>query len=371
MSPEGEPADPSAARSRERRRFGRAAQILVFAAVVLGVFLLVLPQLADLGQVWASIRSMTAAQYALLALATVWNIVTYWPVTMAGMPGLSVAKAAVVNQSSTSVAMTVPGGGAVAVGVSYAMFRSWGFRRSDIALQALVTGFWNYVLRLVLPVLALVILAIHGDHDDALVTSAVIGVTILVVVTLGIGLSLWRDRFAEQLGVASERVVSFLRRAFRKPPVEGWGAKAVRFRAQTISLLRRRWHFLTLATVVSHLSIYVVLLMSLRFIGVSDAEVNWAQAFAVFALVRLASSVPIIPGNVGLAELGYVAGLVLAGADRAEAIAAVLVFRFLTYYIQIPIGALTYVAWRRKRGWRKEPGSADESSPMIDVGTRS
>jgi uncharacterized membrane protein YbhN (UPF0104 family) len=371
MSLDRDPPDPPEGRSPGRKRLSRVAQILLFAAVGLGVFLLVLPRFADFDQVWASIRSMTAWQYALLAAASLWNIATYWPVTMAGMPGLSLGKAVVVNQSSTSVAMTVPGGGAVAVGVSYAMFRSWGFRRSDIALQALVTGFWNYVLRLVLPVLALVILAIHGDHDDALVTSAVIGVTVLVVVTLAIGLSLWRDRFAEQLGVAAQRVVSLARRAFRKPPVEGWGGKAVRFRAQTIGLLRRRWHFLTLATVVSHLSIFVVLLMSLRFVGVSDAEVNWAQVFAVFALVRLASSVPIIPGNVGLAELGYVAGLVLAGADRAEAVAAVLVFRFLTYYIQIPIGALTYVMWRRKRRWGKEPGSAKDGAPMIDVGARS
>ena len=34
-------------------------------------------------------------------------------------------------------AMTVPAGGAVAVGVSYAMYSSWGFGASQVALSAL------------------------------------------------------------------------------------------------------------------------------------------------------------------------------------------------------------------------------------------
>jgi uncharacterized membrane protein YbhN (UPF0104 family) len=49
-------------------------------------------------------------------------------------------------------------------------------------------------------------------------------------------------------------------------------------------------------------------------------------------------------------------------------VAAVLVFRFLTYYVQIPIGALTYVAWRRKRGWQNEARSSNDPAPVVDVG---
>jgi putative heme transporter len=337
------------------KRLSRIAQVLLMVAVVVGVFGVVLPRVADFDRVWASIRAMTGWQYLLLLLATLWNIVTYWPVTMAGMPGLSLAQAAVANQSSTSVAMTVPGGGAVAVGVAYAMFRSWGFRRWQIALQALVTGIWNIFMKLALPVVALVILIAHGDDSRALVSSAVIGLVILAVATLGLGLSLWRDRFAEMVGSIAGSVVSAARRVFGRPRVEGWGASAIKFRTQMIDLLRRRWFFLTAATVVSHFSIYVVLLASLRFAGVSNSEVNWAEALAVFALVRLGTAVPIIPGNIGIAELGYVAGLVLAGGEEAKVVAAVLVFRFLTYYVQIPIGGLTYIAWRRRRSWRKEP----------------
>jgi putative heme transporter len=41
---------------------------------------------------------------------------------------------------------------------------------------------------------------------------------------------------------------------------------------------------ITLATLVSHLSIYLVLLVALRHVGVSDAEVSWVQVLAWFAL---------------------------------------------------------------------------------------
>jgi len=96
-------------------------RLLLFPAVVAAVFVGVLPRIADLDQVWAAIGSLTSAQYLVLALLAAWNLLTYWPMLVAAMPGLTLAQAAVVCQSSTTVAMTVPGGGALAVGVSYAM----------------------------------------------------------------------------------------------------------------------------------------------------------------------------------------------------------------------------------------------------------
>ncbi|HEV8420203.1 MAG TPA: hypothetical protein VGR13_02465, partial [Actinomycetota bacterium] len=62
------------------KRLSRVAQILLFVAVVPGVFVVVRPRLADFDLVWASIRSMDWWQYVFLVAATAWNIVTYWPV---------------------------------------------------------------------------------------------------------------------------------------------------------------------------------------------------------------------------------------------------------------------------------------------------
>ena len=56
----------------------------------------------------------------------------------------------------------------------------------------------------------------------------------------------------------------------------------------------------------------------------------------------------------GFVELGYNGGLTAAGGNEAQVVAAVLLFRVLTYGIQIPLGGFTYVIWRLKKSWRRE-----------------
>jgi uncharacterized membrane protein YbhN (UPF0104 family) len=139
------------------------------------------------------------------------------------------------------------------------------------------------------------------------------------------------------------------------------GDRAVKFRRETIILVRRRWIRLTWTTVLSHVALFFVLLLSLRHMGVSEQELSAAEIFAVFAFSRLLSAVPVTPGGVGVIDLGYVAGLTnFYPAEKAAIVAGVLIFRVLTYGIQIPIGAFTYFIWRGKTSWRRDtppPGS--------------
>ena len=44
----------------------------------------------------------------------------------------------------------------------------------------------------------------------------------------------------------------------------------MRFRAEALGLLESRWLRLTVSTVVSHVSLYVVLLVTLRHVGVGE-----------------------------------------------------------------------------------------------------
>jgi uncharacterized protein (TIRG00374 family) len=184
--------------------------------------------------------------------------------------------------------------------------------------------------------------------------------------------TLWKKEMARAVGARLGRAWSWWRGRFHRSPVTSWGEGAVRFRTQTIGLIRRRWLPITLTTLVSHLALYFVLLLALRHIGISGREVSWAQVLGVFAFVRLISAVPLTPGGLGLVELGYIGGLVLAGrghADvpvevfRAQVAAAVLLFRALTYGVQIPLGGITYLIWQRKKSWRKRVPSAPAQVP--------
>ena len=101
-----------------------------------------------------------------------------------------------------------------------------------------------------------------------------------------------------------------------------------------------------------------MLLLALRFLGVSGSQVGWAEALAVFAFARLLTAVPFTPGGLGVVELALITGLSAAGGARASVAAAVLVYRSLTYVLPIPLGLGSYVFWRRNRSWRRSPYSA-------------
>jgi putative heme transporter len=143
------PRRESAARGRLRP----ALSALVSVAIVVAVFWKFLPQFTSISEVWSSVRAMTAVEVATLGLAAVWNLATYLFVMVSTMPGLTYPQAAVVTESSTAVANTVPAGGAVGIAMSYAMYDSWGFSRSRGSVSLLVSGLWNNFAKLGLPVL--------------------------------------------------------------------------------------------------------------------------------------------------------------------------------------------------------------------------
>jgi putative heme transporter len=351
MAPVGEQSRPRTA------TWKRVLQVLFSTGIVAGIFLGLLPRIADYSDVWATIQAMTWLELTTLFVVGAWNVATYWFVLTASLPGLTLPKAAVSNQASTAVANTVPGGSALAVGLTYSMYRSWGFRTSEITLSVLLSGIWNTFVKLGLPIIALVLLGIRGEASGALALASTAGVAVLAGAILLFGLMLRSDRLASRVGVGLARIVSVFRRLLRKPTITDWDQRAVKFRNRTVGLLERRWLGLTTATVVSHLSLYAVLLLALRHVGVSEVEVSSIRVLAAFAFVRLISALPITPGGLGVVELGYAAALGIGVDDltRAQIVAAVLVFRFITYFLPIPAGTAAYVFWRRDRRWRTSP----------------
>ena len=334
-------------REPDRRRQG--VRIAISLVVVAAVFVGVLPRVADLSEVRRTVGAMTAFEVGTALAVAGWNLWSYWLVQVSSLPGLRVGQAAVVTQSATSLANTVPAGAAVGIGVVYRMYTSWGFSRSAVTLSLLVSGMWNNLAKVGMPVIALALLALQGGASTALVLASLAGVAVLVVTLAVFTLALRSDRFARRVGASAEGVVSHLRRVFRRGPVSGWAESAAGFRTETIDLLRKRWLGLTASTVISHLSLFGVLLVALRHVGISESEVSGAEVLGAFAFVRLISALPVTPGGLGVVELGLTAALVVAGGDEEAVVAGVLVYRALTYLLPIPLGGLTYLWWRRRR----------------------
>jgi uncharacterized protein (TIRG00374 family) len=372
-SPSPPMTEAPAGQATERSRVSRIKQVAWFVigmGIVVAIFVFAIPRFADWGEVWAAMKTLTPIEFWSLMGVTVLNLYTYWLATKAALPGLGIARSAVVTQTGTSVANTVPAGGAVAIGMTYAILHSWGFTGAETALFVGVTGIWNTFTKLGLPVVALALLVATGNTTPALVAAAGVGVAVLIVAIGLLALVFRSSAAARRVGDALGRILSWFKGLLRRPPVTDMGERAVRFRRETIVLVERRWIKLTWTTVLSQVTLFSVLLLSLRHMGVSEQEVSTVEAFAVFTFARLLSAVPITPGGVGVIDLGYIGGL--SAIDRPEAaqiIAAVLIFRVLTYGIQIPLGGVTYFIWRAKTSWRRDTPPPGSISAQLEAAT--
>jgi putative heme transporter len=355
-------ADQPPPTPKPRSRTRLIAQAVFSLALVVVLFYYLLKDV-DLAQVWANIQAMTWREDAILIVLAAWNLATYAFVWMAVTPGLGFGRAMVMTQAATAVTNTVPTvGPAIGVGLTYTMFRSWGISGSRTSAAVVVSGVWNSFAKLGLPVLALALVLLQGGAGGGRVTLALAGIAALVAAIVVFALLLRSEELARRFGLLAGRVASRLLRLLRRPPVHGWELATVRFRTRTLELLEHGWGPITAATLVSQLSLYLVLLGCLRAVGVSDAEVSWAQVLLVFAVARLLSIVPVTPGAAGVVEFALIAPLVAAGGDREQVTAAVLVYRALTWGLQIPVGVACYLWWRQRQR-RAQPATA--AAPQV------
>ena len=142
-------------------------------------------------------------------------------------------------------------------------------------------------------------------------------IALLALAVGGFWLMLRSERAAARVGELAERAANQAGRVLRRPPAHGWATATTRFRPRARELLERRWPAITAAALVSHLSLYLVLLVTLRHVGIGDTEVGWAQVLFVFATAR---------------------------------------FRALTWLLPVPLGLVTYLGWRWRQQRRTAPG---------------
>jgi len=333
----------------------RVIGIVVVVVVVGGVFLFVLPKIADYGAVLRTIGELTWEQTLALAGATVLNIVTFAPPFMATLPGLGFVRALVLTQASTASTYIAPGGAAVGMALAYAMLRGWGFQPAAVTLAVALTGVWNQLFLLGAPAVGLALLTVSGGSNPLLQTVALIGLAIFVVALVAFVGALSGDDVARRVGDLAARIVSWGLRLIRRQPVVWGGESLVAFRREAVGLLRRRWWALTLATLAGQLSVFLVLVVCLRTLGVTSHQVTLTEAFASWTLVRLLGSLPITPGGIGVVELGLTGALVGFGGANDAVVAAVLLYRVLTVLPTLALGLVAGAMWRRLRPREHEP----------------
>jgi putative heme transporter len=326
----------------------RLALGAVSVAIIAATFFYFLPTIANYGAVWGVVEELSWSWIGVLLAATALNLATFAPPWMVALPGLSFVQAMTVTQASTALSIVVPGGIAAGIAGAYGVLRGWGFALRDVTRAITLTGLWNQFLNLSFPIVAIFMLAVYGESTAALATVAFVGAAILGVLVVAFVLVLLSRRLAEDIGDVAARFANWVLGRIRRGPVRWSGANFERFRHEAGDFLERRWHMLTIAALVGNLTVFLLLLLSLRALGVSSSEVSAHEAFAAWSLVRIIASIPITPGGIGIIELGLTGALVGFGGDNASVVAAVLVYRFLTTIPTLLLGLTAAFTWRRQ-----------------------
>lgn len=315
---------------------------LGFAVALLGWGL---PYFADTtwAEVWAVIRTVPLERAAGMQVLMLAGLYAYTLVLVGSLRGLRHFRALVLNLCGSSVSKLLPGGGALGLAATFFICRSWGFTRRAVSTSAIVTGVWNVLARIALPVAAIVVLWVGGTAlPDSLKELAVGGsLTGLAILATFVAV-IASERAAQSVGAVLDRLLGPLLRRGQRTRTMSIEELVRDLRARINDVVRRSWWSMTLGMVLFLGAYYVLFVLVMRQVGVG---LELDLLFAAFAIGRLLTAVGVTPGGLGVTETATAAVLVGWGAEPASATAGVVLFSILTNLMELPLGGLGWLAW--------------------------
>lgn len=326
----------------------RSLQVGLSLALVAGLLVVALPKVtgADWRGVFDHLQLLTLRQLAVLVVLWLLGLYAHTFLSTAALPNLTHRQALALNLSGSAVSNLVPFGGALGLGLNYAMVRSWGHGPGSFGPFTALTTLWNVLVKLALPVIALGLLLTTGVlPTPGLQLAALIAAGTLLAVVLLVAVALSSDRAASGIGRATQAVVSRALRLFGSSREVACDRAVVELRQRTAGLLRRGWLRMLLG-----MTTYAVLQVSLLWLilHMLGSSLGVVPVFAGFAFGRLLTLLVVTPGGVGIAETGSAALLVALGGDAAVIAAGTLLYTAITFALEIPVGGLCGLVWWRR-----------------------
>lgn len=261
----------------------------------------------------------------------------------------STSMALVYAQSAMS--LSFPGGPVLSS--SYA-FRQYRARGADQALSA-----WVIVVGTVIANAALVVLAVAGAEVAGL---GGIGLTVVVSVlllTMLVGLTVFlRRRSGVELIAA--RMLRWLKRHLGRPQGDPDALVAEGSRQLgSIHPSRADFALIAVSALLTWATDLFCLTTSYRALG---SHAPWPGVVVAYTVGQLASSVPFLPGGLGLVEGGVAATLVAYGTSRPIALGIVMIYRLLSFWAVMAVGWGLWLTLRSRRVPRLEPTHAGSTA---------
>lgn len=231
--------------------------------------------------------------------------------------------------------------------VRVAMFRTWGIEPSRGLAGATMNMLVFYVNRFAAPLVGLCVLFVLGNGTQR-VAAAVASVVVAVVMAVVVTLMVRRETFAVRLGRAAGRIAQRVRSSVDP---EEWVTSATGFQEHIAAGYHRAFPRSLLLLTVMVLTDACILLLSLRFVGVSATDVPAYEVIGIFFLAYPLTLPPLM--GLGIYDVVLLGAFMELGgaALEPELVAALTVWRAVTILGPMALGGVVMLVWRsRSRG---------------------
>lgn len=255
------------------------------------------------------------------------------------------------SATQRSVMATTVAGNAISVSIPLAgpqLGTAFAFRRfRRMGIDAALAG-WALVVSGVVASLAAGLLIIAGavlSGNDAAettgVTGGIIGVGILAVATVALRRPALHRAVERWLVWTLERAQRVLHLRHRSPREAITGFIT---RLRTLRLRRTDWARVLGLALTNWLTDAGVLVVSILAVG---GTVPWRGVLLAYGVRIAAGSISITPGGLGVVEGALAVALMGAGMQRPSAVAAVLLYRFISFWMVTGVGWTVYLVSQR------------------------
>jgi uncharacterized protein (TIRG00374 family) len=360
------PAAAVSSGAKPPRRHGhlRTAIQAVLSLTVVGViFLVVLPQHIDVASVKDALANVSPAERWLLGGMAVFYAFAAVPLLTTTTPGLRFWRAFMTQQITTAVARLLPGGGAAAPAIRYRYWHGWGLSGGVIATALVSIGALSGAMWLALPVVAVIAASLGGEGSWGLALVAIIASLVLLLAGVVAWRAIRQPQAARAIGGWIRRAEARVRRGKAPPRTPPWDDRIVQLRNQLVDVLEQRGGREVAAAALSAIAGYLVLLVCLRVVGVTQQEIDWRWILVGYSVGNILGAIPITPSGLGISDLGVVSVLSVGQDEATQAliVAGQLLFRVVTYVTPIFTGGVCYLLARRSLARAAATVSAEEA----------
>lgn len=251
---------------------------------------------------------------------------------------------ATAQLAGNAASKVVPGGPAAGGVVQGKLLIQKGQPPAAVASALTAIGLLTTGVLLLLPVLTIPTLLIGPPPARQLQLGLLVSL-VLAVVIVGVGLSaLAWTRFVVVIGQGCGYVLHVFKDAVTP---DSAATTLVAQRDRVAAAFEGRWWHAVFAASANRMFDFAALVAALTAFG---AHARPAEVLMAYVVAQALAMIPITPGGLGFVDAGLAALLVLIGVSGDVALVGTLLYRLVSFWLPIPVGALAWAGWRLHLG---------------------